>query len=136
MEPFQKIAAHGLIKKDDKYLLTLRSPVNDYKPNEWDIPGGSIEIGETADGALIREIREETDLEVKIIKPVFVCSELQKSGRHQFWIVYECDYLSGEVKLNPDEHSEYRWLNTKEIAEVKKISFLEDLYNSKWFPKP
>jgi 8-oxo-dGTP diphosphatase len=129
--PFQKVAAHGLIKKDRKYLLTLRSPVNDYKPNEWDIPGGSIEIGETADGALIREIKEETDLEVKIVKPVFVCSELQKSGRHQFWIVYECNYLSGEVKLNPEEHSEYKWASLEEIAKLKKIMFAEELFKTK-----
>jgi len=131
MEPFQKVAAHGVIKKDGKYLMTLRSSVNDYKPNEWDIPGGTIEIGETPEEALTREITEETNLKVKIIKPIFVCSEFQDGKRHQFWIVYECEYVSGEVKLNPEEHSEYRWINADEIKSLKKISFVKNFFNNK-----
>jgi 8-oxo-dGTP diphosphatase len=128
---FQKVAAHGLIRKNGKYLLTLRSPVNDYMPNVWDIPGGTIEIGETPEKALIREVKEETDLKIKINKPIFVCSSFGDGKRHQFWIVYECKFISGEVKLNPDEHSSYQWSSLKEIEKLKKIMFVEKFFKSK-----
>jgi len=130
MNGFQKIATHGLIKKNGKYLLILRSPVNDYKPNEWDLPGGTIEFGEEPEKALIREISEETELKIKINKPIFIYSELQ-GERHQFWIVYKCEYASGEIKLNPEEHSEYKWLDLNEIDKLEKIIFVEELFKTK-----
>lgn len=40
----QHIAVHGLIKNGDKYLLVRRSMTEDFKPGEWDIPGGSIDL--------------------------------------------------------------------------------------------
>ncbi len=129
MKEFQKIAAHGFIKKGNKFLITLRSPVNDYKPGEWDLPGGTIEFGEGPEFALKREISEETKLKVEINKPLYVCSNTQ-GARHQFWIVYECKYKSGDVKLNPEEHSEFRWVDKKEMAKIKKIYFLNEFYKN------
>jgi len=124
---YQKVAVHALIRKGNKFLATLRSKNNDYKPEEWDLPGGTVEFGETSETALKREISEETKLKVEIIKPLFICSRA-KDGRHQFWIVYECKYKSGEVKLNPDEHSDYLWADKNELEKLKKIYFLSSFY--------
>lgn len=126
---FQKVAVHGLIKKGNKFLVTLRSPVNDYKPNEWDLAGGTVEFGEEPENALKREIKEETRLKVSINKPIYMCTQTQNL-RHQFWLVYECTYLSGEVKLNPEEHSDYKWVTKKELKELKKIFFVESFYKN------
>jgi 8-oxo-dGTP pyrophosphatase MutT (NUDIX family) len=125
---FQKIAAHALIKKGDKYLFTKRAPVNDYKPNEWDLPGGTIEFKEEPVEALLKEVLEETSLKVKIEKPVFICSHTQ-GERHQFWIVYECECLDGKVKLNPEEHDKFIWLSKSEISKLPMIYFLQKFYN-------
>lgn len=127
MKEFQKIAAHAFIKKGNKFLVTLRSSINDYKPGEWDLPGGTIEFGENPEFALKREITEETKLKVEIIKPLYICSNVQ-GERHQFWIVYECNYKKGEVKLNPEEHSEFKWITNKEMTKIKKIYFLDSFY--------
>lgn len=123
---YQKVAVHGLIKKGNRFLVTLRSPNNDYKPNEWDLPGGTVEFGEDPTTALKRELSEETGLKIEIGKPVFVCSKT-KELRHQFWIVYLCDYKGGEVKLD-DEHSEYLWIDNTEVKKLKKIYFLDSFY--------
>lgn len=120
---FQKVAVHGLIKKGNKFLVTLRSPVNDYKPNEWDLPGGTVEFGEDPIVALKRELLEETGLKIEIGKPIFVCSKT-KDLRHQFWIVYLCSYKSGEIKLD-DEHSDYLWVDKTKMKNLKKIYFLD-----------
>ena len=127
MKQFQKVAVHAYIKRGSKFLITLRSSINDYKPNEWDLPGGTVEFGEDPIYALKREVLEETNLRIEIIKPLFICSQTN-NGRHQFWIVYECKYLSGKVKLSPEEHEEFKWIDKCEAKKLKKIYFLDSFY--------
>lgn len=131
MNQYQKVAVHGLIKREDgKFLVTKRSPINDFLPNVYDFPGGTVEFGEKCEEALIREIKEETSLEVEILKPVFVTTIVQRNERHQFWIIYECKYISGEVKLNPEEHSEYKWVDKEEAKKLDNIIFLDQFLKS------
>jgi len=123
-----KVAAHGLIKKDGKYLVTHRASVNDYMPNFWDVPGGTVEFDEKAVDALVREITEESGLKVNVGKIIFSFDYLSNPERHQFQLVYECDYISGEIKLNPEEHDEYKWATVEEMKDLPKIAFLDALY--------
>jgi 8-oxo-dGTP diphosphatase len=125
---FVKVAAHGLIKKDDKYLITHRSAINDYMPQLWDIPGGTIKFGEKAVYALIREIKEETGLIVNVGKFIFCYDFLSNPKRHQFQMVYECEYKSGEVKLDPQEHDDFKWVTLDETESLPKIAFLDELF--------
>lgn len=127
MDTFQKVAVHAFIEKDGKFLTTLRSSINDYKPGEWDFPGGTVEFSEEPLEALNREILEETGLKVEISKPIYVCSQAQDS-RHQFWIIYECKYVGGEVKLNPEEHEKYLWVDNSKISKLPMIYFLNKFY--------
>lgn len=127
MEKYFKIASHGLIKKDGKFLVTRRALVNDYMPEFWDVPGGTIEFGEETIDALKREIKEETNLEVTPGKILLAYGYQSGDNRHQFQLVFACDYLSGEVKLNPEEHDEFKWVSLEEMVNLKKIKFLEVL---------
>lgn len=125
----QKIAAHGLIKNGNKYLILRRSLTDSYMPGKWDLAGGTIEFGEDPLYALDREIQEETNLKVKIIKPLYIYSFISNPKRHQFQIIYECNYLKGEVKLNPDDHDQFLWATVSEMKKLPKIAFLDDFYN-------
>jgi len=129
MEPFQKVAVHAYIKRGSNFLVTLRSNMNDYKPGEWDFPGGTVEFSEEPIDALEREILEETQLEVDIFKPIYICSQTQDK-RHQFWIIYECEYKKGNIQLNPEEHSKYVWVDKNDAKKLKKIFFLDNFYNN------
>ena len=51
----------AIISKDSNLLLTQRSPKLAF-PNAWVMPGGHIEIGETLEECVIREVREETGI--------------------------------------------------------------------------
>jgi len=126
---FVKVAVHGLIKKNDKYLVIQRSANDDYMPSFWDIPGGTIEFGEKIEDALIREVTEETGLNIATSKILFCFGYISETipDRHQFTLVYECDFLSGEVKLDLQEHDEYRWVTLAEMKDLPKIAFLEEL---------
>ena len=128
MNKYQKVAIHALIKNSEgKYLVTRRSKKNDWQPGFFDIPGGTVEFGEEPEKALLREVLEETGLLVKIIKPIYIFAYLSNPGRHQFQIVYECDYEGGSVKLNPEEHDDRKWVDLEGIKKIKKIAFLKGL---------
>jgi 8-oxo-dGTP diphosphatase len=126
---YVKVAAHGLIKKDNKFLITKRSMADNYMPGYWDIPGGTIKFQENIKDGLDREIFEETGLRVKIGRIIFCYDFPSGSERHQFQIVYECEYSDGEVTLNLKDHEEYKWVGMAELQNFKKIAFLDALYD-------
>lgn len=124
------VAAHGLIEKDGKFLVLHRSKTDGYMAGFWDIPGGTIEFGEDIKKALTREIKEETGLKVKIGKIISAYGYQSGDDRHQFQLTYECQYLSGEIKLEVESHDEFRWVTINEMKNLKKIAFLDDLYKN------
>ncbi len=125
---YTKVAAHALIKKDGKYLVLHRAKSDDYMPDFWDIPGGTIEFGEDILAALEREIEEEASLKIKINNIIFAYNFLSGEIRHQFMLVYACDFISGDIVLDPSAHDEFRWVTLDEMKELKKIKFLDELY--------
>src|SRR5262249_32700075 len=72
----------------------------------WVIPGGTVELGETLQEALVREIQEETGVLVRPGDVVLVFDRIQRSQAgvdyHYVIIDYDCDYLSGEPRAGSD----------------------------------
>ena len=127
-QPFVKVAAHGFITDGDKFLITQRPLNDDYMPGFWDTPGGTIEFGEKTIDALVREIKEETGLTLKTGKIIFCHDHLSNPQRHQFTLVYQCEYTRGKITLDPNEHSQYRWVTLKQAKQIPNlISFLKEL---------
>jgi len=118
------LASHALIRRDGKILATRRSHLNDYMPGKWDLPGGTVEEGETTEQALVREVKEETDLDVVPLKPIFV-HPTGSPARPTVQIVFECEYVSGEVILDPEEHDGFGWFGRDELMGLDAIAFLD-----------
>ncbi len=122
------IVVLGAIVKDDTFLLTKRVHLaidpkdRKHYHNAWQIPGGGLEFGETTEQTLHREIKEETNLEVKIIKLLPKIYTEITSNWHGIFIVFICKLLKENqtIKLN-DEASEYAWLT---LNQARKLSCL------------
>ena len=54
----------GILIWNDKVLIGKRKLTNEHQPGKWEFPGGKMEEGETIDETIIREFKEELDIEV------------------------------------------------------------------------
>ena len=123
------VAAHALVVDNEKKVLVMkRSSCNDYMPLFWDIPGGTVEVGETVEKALIRELKEETNIDIEPLYPIFAYSNLSQLPKRQtVQLVYTCKFKGGNIVLNPNEHEDYKWMNYSDIRNLRCIAFLESL---------
>ena len=121
-----KLAVHVWIQKDDKFLIVRRSLKDDFMPGFWDTPGGTLDFGEDPIKALIRETKEESNLDIEVGQLLY-CHNKVYNPRHWFALVYQCQIIGdGKIILDPNEHEEYRWVTREELQQFSKIDFLED----------
>ncbi|MFA5298550.1 MAG: NUDIX domain-containing protein [Lutibacter sp.] len=95
------LAASGIILKDKKILLLQRSNYTEKYPEYWGCPGGRAEEGETAEQNVIREVKEECNLD-------FVPTKIIKTGIWQDRKYYRfLGKWSGEIKIQELEVLDY-----------------------------
>ena len=129
-----RIIVHTLIIQEGKYLVTKRSANESTYPNYWDIPGGLVDIGEMPRGALIRETKEEVNLN---IIPTKVIHEDSNYDSVKDMIFIRLVYLSelknslDDIILDKEEHSEYKLIeNISELNEELVSPFLIDVFKN------
>lgn len=117
----KKVAGGIIVNKDEKILL-LKRPLDDFMGGILELPSGNIEIGETIDQGLVREIKEETNLDTKEIG-LFVNSfdYLSSSGKRSRQFNFEIKAENYE-NIFLTEHDGYVWLDYDEIASNEKIT--------------
>jgi 8-oxo-dGTP diphosphatase len=97
----------------------------------YTLPGGGVELGETLEEAVIREVREETTLEVE---PVALAGYRQaiardpagKVERHFVILPFAARWVAGEVRLN-EELAEAHWLAPMELGGLKTTDGLAQI---------
>ena len=112
MKTINVVAA--VIRDKDKVLATARG-YGDYK-GIWEFPGGKIKEGETPEDALVREIKEELDINIKINNYIDTV-EFDYPKFHLSMSCYFCSILSGNLTLKEAEDS--KWLNKEQLDSVK-----------------
>ncbi len=126
MEKPYGLTMRGIVKNSEGEILILRRhPKSKTNPHKWELPGGKIEKCEYFDEAFIREIKEETDLDVKVGD---FCEAVQDDYVHKRTvqlIMYAKD-VTGEVKIS-DEHDDWMWASLDEIKSLEITSSLEKI---------
>lgn len=117
MDKIQKIGVTAFIFHDNKVLLVRRSQNESFLPGFYEMPGGKIEFGETVEAALKREIMEETNLEIEVVKPYSTFSYTSSNEtKHTIDIQFLVKIIDSldNIKLSK-EYDEYQLVAKEEI---------------------
>ena len=123
----------AILEKGDKILIAKKK---EGKPlaGFWEFPGGKVENGETLEKALIRELKEEMDIEIEIKD--YVGESIHDYGDNKIVSLkgYTAIIKSGNIRLS--DHDEYRWVRLEEIdnyniapADIPLIDFMKNKMN-------
>lgn len=115
------VAAGVVIKQDNKYLLVQESMPSQY--GLWNWPAGKVDVGETIEEAAMREGKEETGYDVKIIRKLGIWQDnIKQTAQHAF----EAKIVGGELNYPKDELLDAKWFTKEEIF------FMKDKLRTSW----
>ena len=103
----------AIIEQDGKVFATQRG-YGDFAGG-WEFPGGKIELGETPEEALVREIHEELGATIAVDSP-FMTVDYDYDAFHLHMYCFLCHVTSGILELH--EHRAAQWLDAKTIESV------------------
>jgi 8-oxo-dGTP diphosphatase len=113
--PLLLVVACALVDPDGRVLLAKRPPG---KPlaGLWEFPGGKIEPGETPEAALIRELKEELDIEItgKCLAPLSFTSHSYPEF-HLLMPLYVCRRWDGDIA--PQQGQQLAWVRAQKLAD-------------------
>ena len=95
----------------DEMLVFKRAPGDRHEPNTWGFAGGKVDLGETGAEAVVREVKEETGLDV--IHYSYIGSFHE--GTYTTF-VFVSTMWCGEIKLEPKECDDYEWLTIDQLC--------------------
>lgn len=124
--PIPGVAA--LTLKDRMVLLVERGKAP--ARGLWGLPGGAVEVGETTEEAVAREVLEETNVVVKPVELLTVFNSINrdeddKVRTHFILFEYLCEYVSGDVVAG-DDAPEARWVSIDDLDSVNIMKFTRD----------
>lgn len=116
--------------ENGEFLVVQRSPEDKLFPDAWDLPGGRIDVNETAEEAVRRKVSEEVALEIEAAEEMATYDLVDKDTALEF-IVFDAAVYPGDVVINLEEYSDFKWASMVEILESKHAPFL-DLFFSEF----
>lgn len=115
--------------KEKKRIFATARGYGEFK-GQWEFPGGKIEEGETPQQALVREIEEELETEIKVGSLIDTI-EYDYPSFHLSMDCFWCEVISGELKLLEAEDA--KWLTKETINDVQwlpaDITLIEKVYS-------
>lgn len=114
MKTIEVVAA--IIKKQDKIFITRRS-YGEFA-DMWEFPGGKIELGESREEALIREVKEELELDINNLE-YLTTVDYDYPNFHLTMHCFICEICGGELVLNA--HNDAKWVSLEELSTQKWV---------------
>lgn len=107
------VGCWGIVTNNQNKILLIKKKINNY----WERPGGKVEIGESLEKSIIREIKEETGIKAKIIDFVmFDETFFGPDKNHWIAFCYHLKPVSGKVKnMEPEKHEDIKWFSFSDL---------------------
>ncbi len=111
----------------NRFLALKRAAHDASRPNEWDLPGGSVSFGENHLEAIHREIREETGLSAQKLHVLEVVTLFDPQSQiYRIFIGHQGRASSEQVSLS-HEHSDYKWVTKEEFLALDTATLLKKM---------
>jgi len=127
------VVAAIILNSKNQILITLR-PEGLHLSGMWEFPGGKVEDGETQGKALIREIKEETNLDIKV-NDLYWQESVDYSKKRVHLFFYRCTLTHEEQQVICHEIDDFRWVYRDELtnyvfpeADKKLIDHLVEIF--------
>ncbi len=135
-----EVAITAIICKNNKFLITRRSPNKRRFPGKWTVPGGKMETNDylklpkdtefywynVLERTLKREIKEEVGIEINNIEYITSLATVHEDGSPSLVISCIADYVSGEITLQKEENDKFAWVSLKE---AESYDLLDGIYD-------
>lgn len=119
------VTVKGIVIYHDKILILKRERPSSDGFGYWEMPGGGLEYGETPHYALTRELKEETNLDIEIIKPIYTFTAIRPDYQ-TVGIGFLCIPTSDHVILS-HEHTDYKFINPDELLNYLNETMYNDI---------
>lgn len=132
LNPNFRITTEAVVRRGDRILLTKRANNCFVLPGIWCVPAGKAKLEELPEDGVVREVKEETGLDVNVVSllSVYPWKGVSADGEEYFRLVYiylvEEKGEAQELVFN-DEHTDHAWVNREEIESEKYYSLLPEL---------
>jgi len=118
-------AVTGVVRNNNKILILKKSPDDWNYPHKWSFCSGYVKEFEAAEDTVLREIKEETGLDAKIIKRgTLFENEDKKKGKKWIVMPFLCRVNSRKIKLD-HENTEFNWIDFKDIKNYDTVPGLK-----------
>ena len=127
-------AVYGIVIKDNQILLPKQFG------DRYDLPGGGVDLGEKLEDAVIREVKEESGIDVKNPKLLgmqesfFMASHANKLAYHSYMFYYSCEHVGGELSTAGFDEWEKQYAELAEWIDLDKIEDIKQASTVNYLP--
>ncbi len=111
---------NAVMLRDACVLLARRSAARRAYPNRWSFPGGHVEVGESLEQALHRELAEEIGIVPVDYRPLAPIADPHAAGT--IYRLFAVTAWQGEPRILDAEHSELRWVDLQETSRLSDLA--------------
>jgi len=122
------IVVVALLRRGNQLFIAKRADTKQTWPGQFELIGGHVDPGETLEDALRREVREEIGVEITIGQIVGAFT-YESEDTFKVEICYLCELAdaSAEPVINPEDHSEGRWISRDQTGMLEKVDNETDM---------
>lgn len=112
----QKIVVNGILEQDSRVFIAQRAEGKRIAPGKWHLPGGHVEFGDDPETAIVREFKEEFDLDVRVVDTFRTFSYLEY-GDHTVGITYiiTSDDIPQDFTFDANDTQAVKWISAQQV---------------------
>jgi len=119
------ITVKGIVVYNGKTLVMKRVRPSTDGLGWWEMPGGGLEYGETPHEALKRELKEETGLDIRIIKPIYTFTAIRP--HYQTVGIGFLSIPANDHVVLSEEHTDYKFVDKDELKDIIDPTIYNDI---------